>query len=303
MLAFAVVSGVHQMTKSDVPAAPVSLAEHRGIAGVAQSFDNRARSEAVGTKIRALPIVRLRYGEHFKFEVAGKTIVYCYIRKNGSSAFKRMLCNESPYRDRLGKYACEFDFLRAYHLVGRNRKIEEADHVIFVYRDPVERAQSLFRSKFVIGEGNGDIFDNYRRITGCAPETSTFDDFVLKYLTANSRSLDPHCRSQYSHLRPVRYTDAIPLASLRSEISRIVGDEMAERYFSKKTNSSTPQDSHGMPHAGERGKEVVGTLRKIYRDDYAMITESLQCPTEQCASSARDCSIEPSEPFGRVRIG
>ena len=69
-------------------------------------------------------------GRSLQFEVAGKRIVYCYIRKNACTTFKNLILERSDFRDRRSQFSREIDFSRPLppsggqrHLVSGSRDI------------------------------------------------------------------------------------------------------------------------------------------------------------------------------------
>jgi hypothetical protein len=183
---------------------------------------------------------RARPATHFLVNIGGRRIVYCYIRKNGCSAFKRLIVDSSPQETKPTVGAERMGFCLQHHSARYPKDFVAADHIIFVYRDPLERVVSLFKDKFVAQSGAADIFKNYLEVTGQAPEDATFSDFVDRYLGHNWTRLDSHVLPQRRHLAPVIYTDAIPLRKLHVGMSRVVGAEVADAYF-KKPSNSTPR--------------------------------------------------------------
>ncbi len=101
-------------------------------------------------------------GLHFTFELAGKRVVYCYIRKNASSAFKKLIVDCSPFSNLMKENENPIHFLYKYHK-STAKDFSRADHIIFVYRDPIERILSLFKNKFIQQIGAQDILDLRQR--------------------------------------------------------------------------------------------------------------------------------------------
>lgn len=178
-------------------------------------------------------------GNHFRLKVAGKRIAYCFIRKNASSAFKNLFkefsphCRVTPDNDSL--YAA----MREHHSIKKKNPLDGFDHTIFVYRDPSARIVSLFKNKFISRQNNDRILVNYRLVTGCDPELATFRDFVFDYLRPDFSTIDRHALPQAYHLRPAVYTDAIELSDLHDHMCSILGEQIAERHFRSRINSSS----------------------------------------------------------------
>ncbi len=203
-----------------------------------REFDNRNLLRDLWMRIRS----KKGY-PHFVFEFAGKRIVYCYIRKNACSAFKRLIVGLSDAGPKPKPKENLLGYLLQYHRIQYPEDIAQADHVIFVHRDPVDRAISLFKNKFIRGGyrngHNTDILKNYRNVTGNDPAMATFRDFVEIYLRNSMDKLDPHVIPQRTHLLPIVYTDSIPLAKLHDAMTTILDAQTADTYFSRKVNANT----------------------------------------------------------------
>lgn len=207
------------------------------------SFDNRSFPQTT--------LLRLRGGfghPHFCLEFSGQRIVYCYIRKNACTAFKRLIVDYSSGPG-LGAGEEAIDYLLQHHRAEYRRDIAGADRVLFVYRDPIDRSISLFKNKFIQRAGNGDIFHDYERVTGASPATATFEDFVVRYLGSESGTNDPHTRPQRSHLLPIVYTDAIPLTMLHERMAELLDGQTAGAYFGRKLNASGNAAARDVPLA------------------------------------------------------
>lgn len=212
-------------------------------------------SEAAGFDAAPFAAPDHRVAKHFRVDAGGETLVFCYIRKNASSAFKALAIELSPARARLGDYASGYDFLRARH---RAASLTAATRAVLAVRDPVERLVSTFRNKFVQRIGAAGIFASYRDVAGAEPEAARFEDFVLRYLLAPGARLDPHVAPQVAHLLPARYTEATPLAGLHDVMAGIVGPELAARHFAAPVNATRTFD--GAPGA-EVGMETRAWIR------------------------------------------
>jgi len=241
---------------------------------------------------------------HFTLEVGGKRIIYCYIRKNACTAFKKLFLAHSIAEPKPVEGENPIDFMIRHHRARFPRDYFAAQHIIFVYRDPIERVVSVFRNKFVEEKGNSDIFESFQRLTGLDPYKCTFREFVNVYLQYEWRKLDPHLRPQYRHLLPVQYTDAIPLERLHEYMLCIVGEEVADRIFKNRTNAS--QDSCRDEQAEEtvcdipadelsrrlRQENIMPStnsfldeslkrrLRLLYREDVDMVSGLKTCPAK-----------------------
>jgi hypothetical protein len=262
-------------------------------------YNNRALSDEFRTPIASvLGIERYAPGKmHFVFSVENRSVAYTYIRKNGCSAFKNLITNytnQTPYFDKLGN---PIEFLEQTHKVRDLVRLERCNHRLFVYRCPLDRMLSLFVNKVVCQIGDDNLLTNINTITGRDPNAITFTEFVTRYLAANKhqRAFDPHVWSQTSHLYPIKYTDAIPLAHLEEGMSHVVGSKISNIFFGKKTNASagtfdlTVSDlasvpvaklhqnwrKHGIRPASPQlmSSEIRECLRSIYWQDVQLITK------------------------------
>ena len=154
-----------------------------------------------------------------------------------------MIINESDHRDKFdGKN--ELAFLRNYQKPRVGDFYRKNAKSIFVVRDPGMRLISLYVNKFVQRSGYLDIFKNYYKLTGMRPEKATFRDFLCNYVQRFPvKKLDPHLLPQYMHLRRTRYNSPVRLEHLCDDMRRVVGDYYAEKYFMKKSNSTSDKYS------------------------------------------------------------
>jgi sulfotransferase famil protein len=230
--------------------------------------------------------LRRQLRSHFLFEIEGISIAYCYVRKNACSTFKHMILDNAEYD---GKWEDAISFMTRHYAASSVAAVRSARWRIFVYRDPFERMTSLFRNKMIMQDGAANFLGNYERVTGCDPFDATFEQFVGSYLTR--RSLDPHTRSQSSHLLPVSYNCASTFKTLFADMKIIIGDELATRYFAKPTNDSSgalfDEPSLDVPvrilrgrygatgqlpsNTALNGSDVRAIVRQIYRDDYKLV--------------------------------
>lgn len=258
------------------------------------AYDNRTFLDkaAAGSVQKLVDRLTGQGAPHFRFELGGKSIGYCYIRKNGCSNFKQAIIAESPNAKEADSFSSEIDFLIKHHLM-RNHDAAECDRIVFVYRDPVERFLSMFRNKFIQRDGYEDLFGNYEQLTGQPAPEASFTDVVAKYLPQPFAKMDPHFWRQKTHLKRFRYTDALPMAEIHEGMRQIVGDELAAQYFQKPVNTSaSSQDiddtdaatasadelhkvyaaNNEMPSKASLLKpELEQKIRARYSDDYGLI--------------------------------
>ena len=183
---------------------------------------------------------------HLSITLGGKLIRYAYIRKNGCSAFKAAIGFPSDTKVSEIKPGHRAGFFGRY------------DATIFVWRDPEERAISLYRNKIVDRVNGEDILEKFRAFAGdCEP---TFE----KFMEFSETNADPHCIPQSSYLQPIFYTHAIPLARLHEAMVGIAGANAAQP-FARSVNPSerTPV------HVSDRARQII---RRHYARDYRMIS-------------------------------
>lgn len=235
--------------------------------------------------LRRFHPLRHRLDSHFVFEIEGKRIAYCYIRKNACSAFKHLMLDMAGYD---GPRAGSIKFLYSRYPAHGLAHVLSSDWRMFVYRDPIDRAASLFRSKMIMQKGAEPLLGNFRQVTSSDPNEATFSSFVTDYLTC--RNLDVHARGQSSHLLPIRYNSVSTLKTLHEDVRRICGPEIADAYFSRPTNPSSGHlsqaPSSDVPvhvlksHFEDTGElpstkalmtpELEAMIRRIYHRDYAL---------------------------------
>lgn len=228
--------------------------------------------------------LRRKLRSHFLFEIGGQSIAYCYIRKNACSAFKRMIL------DQLGYEGSWDDGIKALEPLA-SRNVAEAKSAvwrIYVYRDPFERAASLFRNKLIMREGSEGLIADFERVSKLQAEDATFEEFVGIYLAAGPN--DPHTWPQASQLLPMSYNSVSTLSSLFDDMKAIIGEDLARRYFAKPANQSSAslydEPSSGVPIRLLRERyeskaelpstaaldqaRVRATIARLYHDDYSL---------------------------------
>jgi hypothetical protein len=233
-------------------------------------------------------------------------VAYSYIRKNACTAFKKLICETSEHAQERAKSATDLDFLFCFHAARTLTAVEACDERIFVYRDPLQRAASTFVDKFVTRNGNRDIFASFTDLTRIRPDDATFDLFVNKYLSRPPVTVDVHCVGQYHHLLPIFYTKAMPIGSLFNCMRKLIGDDLARRFFLCKTNAVVGRRSDSPCHDIPAGilhqrfktagqvpssaalltEQTVRILRKIYQDDLILLGK-LPSPGDEVCAEAR----------------
>jgi hypothetical protein len=143
----------------------------------------------------------------------------------------------------------------------------DCDHIIFVYRDPIQRTLSMFRNKFIACTGARDIHANFAKLEGVDPADVSFRYFVERYLLRNFARLDRHVLPQSVHLRRTVYTDFIDVPDLHTRMCDILGKDLGDAYFQRPVN----QTSH-VRHVALNGAAdmPIHDLRQIYADTDTM---------------------------------
>lgn len=220
-------------------------------------------------------------------------LVYTYIRKNACTSFKKLFKSFSPYD--FHQAGGDLKGMAHYYKVCSPDQAARAKHRVFVYRDPVERVVSVFKNKFIQKSGADDIIDDFKRVTGLDPDCINFRGYVKDYVAkiSSGTHIDAHLLPQQWHLLPIVYNSAIPLHSIKSEMSKILGCEIGEKFFSKPVNSTKANKSVCDRFYGEDkvsdlyalykssgvfpsndallSDDIVDLIRSIYVDDYHMI--------------------------------
>lgn len=222
--------------------------------------------------------------DHFALTLPHGTLVYCNIRKNACSAFRRMFKRHSPHvREGEGGYA----MMKRRHRVWLPQLLPQKSYPLFVYRDPIERTVSLFRNKFVDRKGGQNLARSYEALTGRNADSATLDEFVLEYVIQyDRRKLDPHLRRQSDHLVRLEYF-ASPLHELNENMALLLGRKFARRYFGKPANPSRSL-------VQEPSAEVREVIERVYAPDVEMI---------RAIESSNPLSVEdlPVPLFGKIR--
>jgi len=205
-------------------------------------------------------------GLHLSFRANGRRVLYCYIRKNACSCFKRMIVSRSKHKENLSGFPSRVQFMRHFHGVTDIRP-EEYEHSLFVIRDPLDRIISVWKNKFIQRNGHEDIFASYAAQTGRDPETACFADFMNLYIGRPFRDLDLHVRPQSHDLAPVVYSDAVLLENLHSHMTGITGPKIADRFFLRRMNSSSNGEEAGPQEAWSSRS---ADLHALWREKQAM---------------------------------
>lgn len=219
-------------------------------------FDNRGVLSTPRLWFRLARRPGYRGPLHLSFEVEGRRIVYAYIRKNACTSFKRYLLDQVPASAVLERKT-KIHVLIGHFGAEYRRDFRDADRTVFVHRDPVDRAVSLYKNKFIQGREATDIHGDYERVVGAPAREATFALFVLKYLP---NAADPHTSTQRSHLHPSIYTDAIPIEVLGETMRDVLSPEVADKYFERPTNASGSHAVESLGAASVGAHELASDL-------------------------------------------
>lgn len=248
---------------------------------------------------------------HFRFTLAGRSIAYCYIRKNASSAFKQMMLDANGYD---GPWEGAFDFMRRRCGIRIVEDVRSAAWRIYVYRHPFDRAVSLFRNKMVMQSYADDFLANYSSVMHADPLDATFASFVRSYLP--SKYADPHVWAQCDHLLPVDYNCAWSMTWLLEHAREIFGTEIADRYFSRPANRSSEnlfdEPSADVPVrelrqdflrrgklpsvAALRNNDTDRMIHRIYRRDYELEPNAQSAQSTGKVSGSSGTRVASAEP-------
>jgi hypothetical protein len=218
------------------------------------NYDNR--------RISAIPNIALQ--NHFFININGVRICFCYIRKNASSSFKKLMMDYTPFTYNPDLYSGKLDFFRKKHSACLPIIRHDYDATIVVLRDPVKRAVSLFVNKAVAQTYAVKFSKNYQNLTGRDPVDSNFRQFVMSYLQNPWRKLDLHVWPQYRQLWPINYTHAFLDQDLTRQMSRLVGPEITAKYFSGTVNASPRGEKNGIEDVLDRPAHELAALLDEY---------------------------------------
>lgn len=178
---------------------------------------------------------------HFKFSVNGKQYVYCYMRKNACSSWKRFITRESPFSSELSSYETPMKFLGKYHKIFDEERIKKIPSRIVVLRDPMDRVVSGFLNQYVRNLDRPTVLhDMVSDKTGIRKEKVSFLDFVSFYLMeTKDLDLEVHFIPQYCHMNDaIEYNKVWKTDDLYEEAKREFGEVLAGRYFKSKVNDT-----------------------------------------------------------------
>ena len=178
---------------------------------------------------------------HYGINIGEDFLSYCYIRKNACTAFKNLFLDKPPWRRLIWrKHNPGIKLLNGYHKL-TTRKAQQANTRVMVYRDPIARLTSLYRNKFIDQKDCNEIFSNYHKLTGKDPSAATFRSLVNGYAkrVCDGDEIDCHLYTQTSHLMPIDYNAVIYTDNLYASMSKLLGAEIGNQYFSTPANPSS----------------------------------------------------------------
>jgi len=271
---------------------------NRGAETSAMSFDNTVVPLAmVKRRLERIAKDHLRGrrralgGEnpHFWFYAGGHRYIYCYLYKNACTAFREFIAGTSPFKESAPKIGEKIYFLDEHHPICFEDQIRKTDRFIFVFRDPLLRIASLYKNKFIVGDGAEGIFQSVRDLSGLSPKQLSFADLVEDYISPNINKrrrglpiIERHFVPQRHALAPTRYFAALDLEDLEQELKRIMPDEEVKRYFKSKLNST----SDYMEYHEDVSRAPAKILSERYEksgelpSDEALITDDLRARIE-----------------------
>jgi len=227
------------------------------------------------------------------FDIEGEEILYTYIRKNACTSFKNIIAYYSLHDFK--KAGSRLKGMEKYHRVKAPVQAANVKNRVFVYRDPIERVISVFKNKFIQLSGANDIIKNFSEVSGVNVEECSFNGFVENYVMkiAEGVSIDAHLLPQQWHLLPITYNRAIPLKLIKEGMADMVGEDVANKFFSKPFNATSHSSSFSSSYCGDVSikdlrnlyisentfpsserfltPRTIGLLKLIYSDDYRML--------------------------------
>lgn len=222
--------------------------------------------------------------------VAGRRVLYTYIRKNACTSFVNLIRSMSGTgfgRKRLASIQ-DCRIFRAH-----SREKEFTDR-IFVYREPFDRCVSAFLNKFVQTRERNDAVKNFEYTLKICVDDASFQDVAFRYVQHDFSLIDPHFWPQKSYLGRLTYTAPIALTHLFEHTRELFGKEIAKHFFYERVNSSRfsgqsvseslvsvkVSDLRNMLSQGIRiqkrnffDEAVFAAVRFRYADDYLMVED------------------------------
>lgn len=170
---------------------------------------------------------------------------------------------------------------------------------LFIYRDPIDRAFSVYKNKLIQLDGATDLLRRLEAVVGRDPGLLSFDEFVNEYValleTDRWEEVDGHLYPQVWHLLPIAYTHAIRLEAVYREMRSLLPAALCDQVFKEPTNSTTKgsvpllladsdcpaiyfRNKYARNKALPSLEQVLSSVTRarlcqIYADDYRMIEE------------------------------
>ncbi|WP_311945494.1 sulfotransferase family 2 domain-containing protein [Halomonas piscis] len=205
-----------------------------------------------------------KHQAHFRFSVGVEGYVYCYIRKNACSSWKRFISKESPESAELANFDTPMQFLGKHHKIFNVEKINSVSNRVAVLRDPVGRVVSGFLNQYVRNmDKPGLLHKLVSKKTGQGIESVSFYDFVSFYLCeTQDLDLEVHFIPQACHLNEyVEYNKVWRVDRLYQEAEKEFGKLLADRYFKSKVNN-TDYDSFGLNVSNVSSGEIFSVYKE-----------------------------------------
>lgn len=178
---------------------------------------------------------------HFEISINGESYIYCYIKKNACSSWKKLFTSESPFREKFSRGEKPIRFMDKYHRVKSIEKIKQVNNRVVVVRDPVDRALSGFFNRVVVYlDAPSELNKEIEEACGKSIFDTTFFDFLKFYVMSKPDSdVDDHFRTQRSHMLNVDYSHVWDLKNLYKSAAFEFGEDVANKYFYRKVNSTS----------------------------------------------------------------
>ncbi len=249
-------------------------------------------------KPRSLFPAKKRFSPDFVFQGDGVSFFYTYIRKNASTSFKKLfkLMHPGLCPGDVPSLACMAKYAQVKDLTP-----EEIDrsfaNKIFIYRDPIDRAFSVYKNKLIQQDGAEDLLARLSKSVQRDAGLLTFNDFVHEYVslldTDRWEEVDGHLYPQSWHLLPITYNKVITMDSLYTEMQELLPKELCDEVFLEPTNSTASgtvplgicdvdcpaiyfqkkyAESKALPNLDQvLTPTAEARLREIYADDYRIL--------------------------------
>lgn len=206
---------------------------------------------------------------------------YCYIRKNGCSAFKRLFVAQSPH-DFASSGLSEMAFMVRHH---RATDADLSLPTVLILRDPFERIASAFLNQFImrLGRNETELHESVAHVTGTPPADLSFGTFVEGYVLKAGAALDRHFHPQASHVLPMAYSHVLSLGDVARGMAGLLGERIATEFFGKPVNAA--QRFELKNHGGD-AHTPAGALASAFAENKALPPKSALLTAETRARLA-----------------